>query len=56
MIDEYSGLGIRKTLNGMRAEDGLPTPPQTKQVLKTDKNGVPVDLKSLIGDAPRKKE
>lgn len=56
MIDEHSGLEIRKTLNGMRKEDGLPTPPQTRQVLEMDENGLPVDLKSLLGDAPQNKE
>lgn len=36
MIDEYSGLKIRKTMNGMRKEDKLDAPPQHKRVLEKE--------------------
>lgn len=47
MLDDFSGLEIRRTINGMR--DDLPTPPQHPEPLKLGEDGLPVDLAKLIG-------
>ncbi len=52
MLDDFSGLEIRRTINGMREEDGLPTPPQHPEPLELDENGLPVHLDDLLGRAP----
>lgn len=49
MLDDFSGLEIRRTINGMREEDGLPTPPQHPEPLELGEDGLPVDLAKLIG-------
>ena len=54
MIDKFSGLKIRKTLNGMRAEDNLPAPPQYVVPLELDENGLPVDFDKLVPVERRK--
>lgn len=53
MIDKQSGLKIRKTKNGMRPEDNLPAPPQTRGLLELGEDGLPVDIEKLV---PRREE
>ena len=48
MIDKFSELKIRKTLNGMRDEDNLPAPPQHPVPLELDERGLPVDFDKLV--------
>ncbi len=48
MIDKQSGLKIRKTINGMRKEDNLDTPPQHRRMLTEE------EIQSIIAAAPRR--
>ena len=49
MIDKQSGLKIRKTINGMRKEDGLSAPPQHRKVLSKE------EIVDILDAAPQRK-